>query len=97
MLLDPNYANFGIAIPGLQQFDEEAIADYFADPPIIPVVPRDPSFPRESIPSYIAEKVSLGSFILEKKAFPLSEEVCFKVFDFGRGKPLTYSHLPTVY
>ncbi|KAG8425778.1 hypothetical protein J3459_009698 [Metarhizium acridum] len=81
---DPHYANFGIAIPRLQQFDEGAIADYFADPPLIPVVPRDASFPRDSVPSYIAETVPLGSFVLDKKCLPSSEEVCLKVFDFGR-------------
>lgn len=57
------------------------------------MVPRDPSFPRDSVPSYITEKVSLASFILDKQCFPLSEEVCFKVFDFGRGKSITCSHV----
>lgn len=93
VFVDPNYGNFGIAIPQLQKFDERTIADYFTDPPVITVVPRDPSFPRDLVPSYIAEKVSLASFILDKQCFTLSEEVCFKVFDFGRGKLITCAHI----
>lgn len=84
--VDPNYANFGIAIPQLQQFDERTIADYFADPTVITVVPRDPSFPRDLIPSYVAESVSLESFILDKHCFSPSEEICLKILDFGRGR-----------
>lgn len=93
--VDPNYANFGIAIPQLQQFDERTIADYFADPAVIIVVPRDPSFPRDSIPSYVAECVSLGSFIQDKHCFPPSEEICVKILDFGRGGPISRSRYIT--
>lgn len=81
---DPHYANFSIAIPQFQQFDEGTIADYFADPAVITVVPRDPSFPMDSIPSYVAESVSLGAFLLDQHSFLSSEEICLKILDFGR-------------
>ncbi|KAK1771950.1 hypothetical protein QBC33DRAFT_511431 [Phialemonium atrogriseum] len=85
----PNYANFGIAIPQLQDFDEEAIADHFANPVVIPVIPRDPSSPRDSIPTYITECVSLGSFLADNHCFPPSEEFRLKTLDFGRDKEIT--------
>lgn len=81
---DPHYANFGIAIPQLQQFDEEEIADYFAAPVVMPVVPRDPLFPRDSVPSYLTETVSLGSFLQDQQCFPSDDQVCVKILDFGR-------------
>ncbi|ATY62426.1 serine threonine kinase [Cordyceps militaris] len=82
--VDPHYANFGIAIPQLQQFDEEVIADYFAAPVVMPVVPRDPLFPRDSVPSYLTETVSLGSFLQDQQCFPSEDQVCVKILDFGR-------------
>jgi hypothetical protein len=91
LCVDPNYANFGVAIPELQAFDEETIAEYFANPQIIPVVPRDPSFQRDSVPSYVADSVSIQSFIKDEGAFPENEDVCLKVLDFGRGKLLASS------
>ena len=50
------------------------------------MIPRDPSFPRDSLPTYITEVVSLGSFIADNHCFPPSEEIRLKILDFGRGK-----------
>lgn len=92
-VLDPHNGNFGIAIPQFQQVDETAIADYFT-PECIPVVPQDPSFPRDTIPVFITERISLQGFVHDKSCFPSSEEITLKIFDFGRGKPSIQPHLP---
>ncbi|KAG6118918.1 hypothetical protein E4U13_008142 [Claviceps humidiphila] len=56
---DPHVGNIGIALPQLEQFEEDDIAGYFSNPEIIPVVPRDPKFPMNSIPPYLVQSVTV--------------------------------------
>lgn len=90
---DPNYGDFGIAIPQLQEFAERTIADHFANPEVIPVVPRDPSFPRNTVPSYLTETASLGPLIMDSGSLTPSEELCLKIFDFGRSMFMKISNM----
>ncbi|KAG5966510.1 hypothetical protein E4U56_001263 [Claviceps arundinis] len=80
---DPHVGNFGITLPQLEQFEEDDIMEQFAIPEIIPVVPRDPKFPINSIPPYIVPSASIGYFLEEKKAFPAGL-LNVKILDFGR-------------
>lgn len=80
---DPHIANFGIALPQLEQFKEDDITDYFANPEVIPVVPRDPTFPLNSVPPYVVQSVSIADFLQSRKAFPASS-LTIKILDFGR-------------
>lgn len=82
---DPHIANFGIALPQREQFKEDDITEYFANPEIIPVVPRDPTFPLDSVPPYIVQSVSIADFLQGMKAFPASSVMSIKILDFGRG------------
>ncbi|KAG7104119.1 Serine/threonine-protein kinase AFC3 like [Verticillium longisporum] len=66
---DPHVGNFGIALPQLDQFDEDDITEYFANPEIIPVVPRDPSFPLDSVPPYLTPILDFG------RSYRISENV----------------------
>ncbi|KAG6109014.1 hypothetical protein E4U31_007218 [Claviceps sp. LM219 group G6] len=79
---DPHIGNFGIALPQLEQFEEDDIIDTFASEEVIPVVPRDPKFPMNSIPPYVVAPASIGYFLLRRKAYPGSLNV--KILDFGR-------------
>ncbi|KID83622.1 Protein kinase domain containing protein [Metarhizium guizhouense ARSEF 977] len=86
---DPHIANFGIALPQLEQFKEDDITEYFANPEIIPVVPRDPTFPLDSVPPYIVQSVSIADFLQGMKAFPASSVMSIKILDFGRAHRLS--------
>ncbi|PNY25068.1 Uncharacterized protein TCAP_04997 [Tolypocladium capitatum] len=81
---DPHIANFGIALPQLDRFDEDDITEYFANPEIIPVVPRDPSFPLHSVPPYLVQSVLIADFLQAMKSFPASSAMSVRILDFGR-------------
>ncbi|KAG6118919.1 hypothetical protein E4U13_008143 [Claviceps humidiphila] len=66
----------------LEHFEEDDIIDTFASEEVIPVVPRDPKFPMNSIPPYVVAPASIGYFLLRRKAYPGSLNV--KILDFGR-------------
>ncbi|KAG5947941.1 hypothetical protein E4U59_006191 [Claviceps monticola] len=80
---DLHIGNFGIALPQLEQFEEADIMEYFASPEIIPVVPRDPKFPLNSIPPYIVKSVIITDFLKLMEAFPAGL-VTVKIMGFGR-------------
>ncbi|KAG6109012.1 hypothetical protein E4U31_007216 [Claviceps sp. LM219 group G6] len=80
---DPHVGNFGIALPQLEQFEEDDIMEHFAIPEIIPVVPRDQKFPMNSIPPYITKSVRMIDFLKLMKAFPVGS-VTVKILGFGR-------------
>lgn len=82
---DPHIANFGIALPQLDQFKEDDITDYFANPEIIPVVPRDPKLPLNTVPPYVVQSVSIADFLQSMRAFPAGSVMSIKILDFGRG------------
>ncbi|KAG6196020.1 hypothetical protein E4U50_008377 [Claviceps purpurea] len=83
---DPHSANLGVAIPQLEQFEEDDIIEFFGAPEIVPVIHWDPKFPLNSIPPYIVPSVSIGFFLERRKAFPAGS-VTAKILDFGRGDP----------
>ncbi|KAH0593826.1 hypothetical protein MHUMG1_08578 [Metarhizium humberi] len=91
--LYPHIANFGIALPQLEQFKQDDITEYFANPEIIPVVPRDPTFPLDSVPPYIVQSVSIADFLQGMKAFPASSAMSIKILDFGREAKQDYPEL----
>ncbi|KAG6160514.1 hypothetical protein E4U51_007490 [Claviceps purpurea] len=80
---DPHIANFGIALPQLEQFEEADIMEYFASPEIIPVVPREPKFPMNSIPPYIVKSIMMTDYLKLMEAFPAGS-VSVKILGFGR-------------
>ncbi|KAG6222087.1 hypothetical protein E4U26_005535 [Claviceps purpurea] len=80
---DPHSANLGVAIPQLEQFEEDDIIKFFGAPEIVPVIHWDPKFPLNSIPPYIVPSVSIGFFLERRKAFPAGS-VTAKILDFGR-------------
>ncbi|KAG6148608.1 hypothetical protein E4U28_003877 [Claviceps purpurea] len=80
---DPHIGNFGIALPQLEQFEEDDIIDFFASEEVVAVVPRDPKFPMNSIPPYIVASSSIGFFLRKRKAF-LAGSLNVKILDFGR-------------
>ncbi|KAK8148212.1 hypothetical protein G3M48_000147 [Beauveria asiatica] len=82
--MDPHLANFGVALPQLEQFSEDDIIDYFANPEIIPVVPRDTSFSMSSLPPYVTLRVSMADFLHMMKSFPAEPTMSIKILDFGR-------------
>ncbi|KAG6052663.1 hypothetical protein E4U17_005556 [Claviceps sp. LM77 group G4] len=81
---DPYIGNLGIALPQLDQFEEDDIIDTFARDEVVAVVPRDPKFPMNSIPPYIVAPASIGFFLRRRKAFPAGSSNV-KILDFGRG------------
>ncbi|KAG5946040.1 hypothetical protein E4U59_004704 [Claviceps monticola] len=82
---DPHIGNFGIALPQLEQFEEDDIdiIDYFASSDVIAVVPRDPKFPLNSIPPYIVQSVIMKDFLESREAFTAGS-LNVKILDFGR-------------
>ncbi|KAG6098564.1 hypothetical protein E4U30_007825 [Claviceps sp. LM220 group G6] len=79
----PHIGNFGIALPQLDQFEEADIIDYFVASDAIPVIPRDPKFPLNSIPPYIVPSAVMTDFLESRKAFPAGS-LTVKILDFGR-------------
>ncbi|KAG6106795.1 hypothetical protein E4U13_007230 [Claviceps humidiphila] len=80
---DPHSANLGIALPQLEQFEEDDIIEFFGTPDIVPVVHWDPNFPLNSTPPYLVHSVSIGFFLQQRKAFSAGS-VTAKILDFGR-------------
>ncbi|KAG6146043.1 hypothetical protein E4U38_000002 [Claviceps purpurea] len=80
---DPHSANLGIALPQLEQFEEDDIIEFFGTPEIVPVVHWDPNFPLNSMPPYLVRSVSIGYFLQTRKAFPAGS-ITAKILDFGR-------------
>ncbi|KAJ2971625.1 hypothetical protein NQ176_g7599 [Zarea fungicola] len=91
---DPHLANFGAALPQLEQFNEDDITEYFANPKVIPVVPRDTSFPLSSVPPWVTPCVSIADFLQSMKSFLEELTICTKILDFGKGAP---DHRDTLY
>ncbi|KAG6240707.1 hypothetical protein E4U25_007574 [Claviceps purpurea] len=81
---DPHIGNFGIALPQLQQFEEDDIIDFFDIPEIVPVIHWDPKLPVNSFPPYLVQSVSMRYFLETRKAFPAGSLVTAKILDFGR-------------
>ncbi|KAG6282537.1 hypothetical protein E4U48_003956 [Claviceps purpurea] len=81
---DPHIGNFGIALPQLQQFEEDDIIDFFDIPEIVPVIHWDPKLPVNSFPPYLVQSVSMRYFLEMRKAFPAGSLVTAKILDFGR-------------
>ncbi|KAG6223971.1 hypothetical protein E4U26_004101 [Claviceps purpurea] len=79
----PHIANFGIALPQLEQFEEIDIIDYYASPELIPVVPRYPQTPLSSMPLYVVKSTNMTKYLKLKKAFP-GGSVTVKIMGFGR-------------
>ncbi|KAG6161884.1 hypothetical protein E4U11_003073 [Claviceps purpurea] len=80
---DPHIANIGIALPQLEQFEEDDIIDYFATEEVVAVVPRDIKLPLNSFPPYIVPSVIMTDFLQSRKAFPAGS-LNVKILDFGR-------------
>ncbi|KAG6098757.1 hypothetical protein E4U31_004633 [Claviceps sp. LM219 group G6] len=81
---DPHIGNFGIALPQLQQFEEDDIIDFFDIPEIVPVIHWNPKLPVNSFPPYLVQSVSMRYFLETRKAFPAGSLVTAKILDFGR-------------
>ncbi|KAG6104312.1 hypothetical protein E4U13_008408 [Claviceps humidiphila] len=81
---DPHIGNFGIALPQLEQFEEDDIIDFFDIPEIVPVIHWDPKLPVNSFPPYLVQSVSMRYFLETRKAFPAGSLVTAKILDFGR-------------
>ncbi|KAG5998865.1 hypothetical protein E4U52_003651 [Claviceps spartinae] len=77
------HGNLGIALPQLEQFEEDDIIEFFGTPDIVPVVHWDPNFPLNSTPPYLVHSVSIGYFLQKRKAFSAGS-VTSKILDFGR-------------
>ncbi|KAI3390230.1 hypothetical protein diail_11728, partial [Diaporthe ilicicola] len=77
--------NFGVAVPGLQEMSEEDIQDFFlGDQEVLPVIPRDPMFPRNTVPAYVTPSALLGAFLTEQGQYPKPISATIKLLDFGR-------------
>lgn len=89
--------NFGVAVPGLQEMSEEDIQDFcLGDQEVIPVIPRDPMFPRDTVPAYVTPSALLGAFLTDKGQYPKPVSGTIKLLDFGRAFSVDRSprHLP---
>ncbi|KAL2276584.1 hypothetical protein FJTKL_00757 [Diaporthe vaccinii] len=77
--------NFGVAVPGLQEISEEDIQDsLLGDQEVIPVIPRDPMFPRNTVPAYVTPSAQLGALLTEQGQYPKPISATIKLLDFGR-------------
>lgn len=87
--LDLHSQNYGVAVPGLEDIDEEDIIPAFMlENEFTPVIPLDPNFPRDTVPAYLTPSVwtHFGGFLQKKGCYPERSSATFKLFDFGRGK-----------
>ncbi|KAG5986542.1 hypothetical protein E4U52_000157, partial [Claviceps spartinae] len=61
------------------------IMEYFLNPELILVIPRDPKLPINSIPPYIVKSViTTADFLKSRKIFPAASLIV-KIMGFGRG------------
>lgn len=65
--------------------EEDDIADYFSNPEICPLVPRDLRFPRDTAPAYITPRVSLADYLQSEGLYPSINDMTVKILGFGRG------------
>lgn len=86
MEADLHSENFGVAVPGLQEVSEEDIMDLLGEQEVLPVIPRDPLFPRDTIPAYVTPSALLGALLTGKGQYPKPISAIIKLLDFGRGK-----------
>ncbi|KND91760.1 hypothetical protein TOPH_03894 [Tolypocladium ophioglossoides CBS 100239] len=85
---DPHTGNFGIAVPQLDQLDEETFIDFISNPEVMPVVPRDHRFPMHTIPAYQTPTADVTALLASEKILPTTGEANIKIFDFGRGEKM---------
>jgi hypothetical protein len=83
---DPTPANIGIATPQINKFTEEDLLDELStNLELYPIVPENPSFPRDTVPRYLVGYLSLLDFLLSKRTFTDQNSSEVRIFDFGSG------------
>lgn len=51
---------------------------------VIPVVPPDPLFPRDTVPAYATPLAFFGAFFQDEGKYPQPCLATFKLLDYGR-------------
>ncbi|KAG6359868.1 hypothetical protein INS49_010921 [Diaporthe citri] len=82
---DLHQDNFGVALSGLHDISEDEMMTHFqGEVEVIPVVPRDPLFPRDTVPAYATPLAHWGAFLQEQGQYPQPGSATFKLLDYGR-------------
>ncbi|KAF7545128.1 hypothetical protein G7046_g9635 [Stylonectria norvegica] len=76
----------GVALPQLDQFEEDDIVEHFSNPELVPVVPRDTSLSMQHLPPYLVGAVDMVDFFRSRRAFHAGPDTCLKILDFGRAR-----------
>ncbi|PQK09955.1 hypothetical protein BB8028_0002g02790 [Beauveria bassiana] len=81
---DPHISNLGVALPQLQELDEQDMADLFPTEKPFPVMSRHERKPLANLPAFMVALESLAHMLEEQKLFPGGKKLQIKILDFGR-------------
>lgn len=66
--------------------EEDILDSFLGEQEVLPVIPRDPMFPRDTVPAYVTPTALLGAFLTDQGRYPEPISANIKLLDFGRGK-----------
>lgn len=66
--------------------EEEILDSLLGEQEVLPVITRDPMFPRDTVPAYVTPTAILGAVLTEQSQYPKPSLATIKLLDFGRGK-----------
>ncbi|EJP65849.1 CMGC/SRPK protein kinase [Beauveria bassiana ARSEF 2860] len=81
---DPHISNLGVALPQLEELDEQDMADLFPTEMPFPVMSHLERKPLANLPAFMVALESLAGMLEKKKLFPGGKKLQIKILGFGR-------------
>ncbi|KAM0669829.1 hypothetical protein ACQRIU_000224 [Beauveria bassiana] len=80
---DPHISNLGVALPQLEELDEQDMADLFPTGMPFPVTSCLERKPLANLPAFMVALESLAGMLEKQKLFPGGKKLQIKILDFG--------------
>ncbi|KAM3486987.1 hypothetical protein MY8738_000113 [Beauveria namnaoensis] len=80
---DPHISNLGVALPQLEELDEQDMADLFPTGMPFPVMSCLERKPLANLPAFMVALESLAGMLEKQKLFPGGKKLQIKILDFG--------------
>ncbi|KAH8718808.1 Mitogen-activated protein kinase 12 [Beauveria bassiana] len=84
-MADPHISNLGVALPQLEELDEQDMADLFPTEMPFPVMSCLERKPLANLPAFMVALESLAGMLEKQKLFPGGKKLQIKILDLGRG------------
>ncbi|KAM3502826.1 hypothetical protein MY10362_004581 [Beauveria mimosiformis] len=79
-------SNFGVALPQVEELDEQDMADLFPTKMHFPVTSRHGRVPLANLPAYMVARESLACMLEEQKLFPGEKKLQIKILGFEKAQ-----------